>query len=39
VCRRFESLKQTAEEREERQSFYTEILKYEEEVVCKQDKT
>lgn len=32
AARRFESLNQTAEEREERQSFYTEILKYEEDV-------
>ena len=32
--RRFESLNQTAEERLERQMFYTEILKYEEHVVC-----
>ena len=39
VCRRFESLNQTAEEREVRQSFYTEILKYEEEVVRQQDTT
>ena len=34
IIRRFESLNQTAEERLERQMFYTEILKYDEHVVC-----